>query len=76
VLNSADLISTLDKIGAEMGRAGNNINQLAKHANTMKLAGALPLQVAVQFNALLIDYISIQRLLETSLRKIIQMMGK
>ncbi|MFC0513137.1 plasmid mobilization relaxosome protein MobC [Mucilaginibacter angelicae] len=76
LLNSGELIRSIDRIGAEMGRAGNNINQLAKHANTMKLAGSLQPHVAVQFNTLLNDYISIQRLLETSLRKIIQLMGK
>lgn len=76
LLNSGELIRSIDRIGAEMGRAGNNINQLAKHANTMKLARSLQPHVAVQFNTLLNDYISIQRLLETSLRKIIQLMGK
>ena len=76
VLNSGELIRSLDRIGAEMGRVGNNINQLAKHANAMRLAGSLPPQVVVQFNALLNDYIFIQRSLETSLRKIIRMMGK
>lgn len=76
MLNSRDLIGSLDRIGAEMGRIGNNINQLAKHANTMRLSGSVPPQVAAQFNILLNDYISMQRLLETSLRKIIRMMGK
>jgi len=76
VLNSMELIKVLDGIGAEMGRCGNNINQLAKHDNTMKLVGALSPSVAAKFNALLEDYIRVQRAIETALRKIIHLMGK
>ncbi|RYE26817.1 MAG: plasmid mobilization relaxosome protein MobC, partial [Sphingobacteriaceae bacterium] len=35
VVNGVNLIASLDKIGADLGRAGNNINQLARHANTL-----------------------------------------
>jgi hypothetical protein len=59
-----------------MGRSGNNINQLARHANTLHLKGSLQPQVAVQFNDLLNQYINIQQALETALRKIIRQMGK
>ncbi|MBD1385876.1 plasmid mobilization relaxosome protein MobC [Mucilaginibacter rigui] len=76
VINASQLICVLDRIGADIGRAGNNINQLAKHANTLKLKGALSPQVAVQFNNLLEDYIAIQVSLESAIRKIIQQMGK
>lgn len=37
-INGVNLIASLDKIGAELGRSGNNINQLAKHANTLNKA--------------------------------------
>lgn len=76
VINAKDLIVQLDAIGAEMGRAGNNINQLAKHANTMKLLGEVPPAVWIKFNDLLEQYIEAQRALEVSLRKIIRLMGK
>lgn len=76
VINARELIKLLDGIGAEMGRSGNNINQLAKHANTLKLLGDVPPSVAAKFNELLEDYIAIQRSLETSLRKVIQLMGR
>jgi hypothetical protein len=75
VINSKELLKHLDSIGAEMGRVGNNINQLAKHANTMKLQGALPPSVATKFNDLLEAYIRVQQSLETALRKIIRAMG-
>ena len=76
VVNSKELIMQLDAIGAEMGRVGNNINQLAKHANTLKLTVDLPPSVATKFNELLEAYIRMQQGLETALRKIIRAMGK
>jgi hypothetical protein len=75
VINSKDLIGHLDHIGAEMGRAGNNINQLAKHANSLKLQGALAPSVAAKFNELLDGYIKMQQALEAALRKIIRAMS-
>jgi len=75
VVNSKYLIRHLDNIGAEMGRAGNNINQLAKHANSLKLQGAVPPSVAAKFNELLAAYIRMQQDLETALRKIIRAMS-
>ena len=75
VINSKDIIRHLDNIGAEMGRAGNNINQLAKHANSLKLQGAVSPSVAAKFNELLEAYIGMQQALETALRKIIRAMS-
>jgi hypothetical protein len=75
VINAKELIKHLDAVGAEMGRIGNNINQLAKHANTLKLQGALNPMVVERFNQLFEVYIQIQQLLEASLRKIIRAMG-
>jgi hypothetical protein len=76
VINSRELLKHLDDIGAEMGRCGNNINQLAKHANWLKLQGALSPDIPNRFNNLLEGYIRIQQALEASLRKIIREMGK
>lgn len=75
VINAKELIKNLDDIGAELGRVGNNINQLARHANTLKLQNALNTQVAEKFNQLFEDYIQVQQLLETALRKILRSMG-
>jgi hypothetical protein len=75
VINSKELIGHLDAIGAEMRRVGNNINQLARHANVLKLQGALSPSVAAKFNELLDGYIKIQQALETALRKIIRAMS-
>jgi hypothetical protein len=76
VVNSQELIKYLDAIGAEMGRAGNNINQLARHANVLKLKGDLPPVIVEKFNHLMEAYINMQANLETALRKIIRLMSK
>lgn len=76
VINSRELLKLLDQVGAEMGRSGNNINQLARHANTLKLQGSLPPSVASKFNELLETHIRIYQELEVSLRKIIREMAR
>lgn len=75
VVNSKELIRYLDSAGAEMGRVGNNINQLAKYANTLRLKGRLDPSVASEFNLLFKEYILVQKQLEAALRKIIRAMG-
>lgn len=75
VINSRELIRYIDSAGAEMGRIGNNINQLAKHANTLRLKSALNPEVITQFNRLFEEYIYVQQQFEVSLRKIIRAMG-
>lgn len=73
-INIKELIGTLDAIGAEMGRAGNNINQLARHANILNKQGNLTLEVITEFNTLFTAYIRIQQELEKTLRQILRAM--
>lgn len=75
VINSRELIRQLDNAGPEMARIGNNINQLARHANTLKLQDALHPHIVTEFNSLFDEYIQMQQQIETALRKIIRMMG-
>jgi len=76
IINARELLQRLDGIGAEMGRSGNNINQLAKHANTLKLQGNLAPQIVSRFNDLMAGYIKVYQQMEIALRKIIREMGK
>ncbi|GGA95623.1 plasmid mobilization protein [Mucilaginibacter rubeus] len=76
VVNSRVLIKYLDDVGAEMGRIGNNINQLAKHANVLNLKGQLDPLIVDRFNYLFNDYIKVQQVLEATFRKIIRAMGR
>jgi hypothetical protein len=75
VINSKELIRYLDSLGAELSRIGNNINQLARHANVLKLQGGVSPSVIAQFNLLFEDYILAQQSVETALRKIVRVTG-
>jgi putative heme degradation protein len=75
VINAKDLIVGLDTIGAELGRSGNNINQLARYSNILRKKGILSPVVTERFNLLFESYLIQQKLLETALRKILREMG-
>jgi len=75
IVNAKELIGFIDSIGTEMGRCGNNINQLAKYANILRKRGLLSPMVGERFNILFEQYIENQKQLEVSLRKIIRMTG-
>lgn len=74
LVNTKELMKKLDTIGGELGRSGNNINQLARHANILQKQDLLSQSVVTEFNSLLGNYIAIQRELETSIRQIIRLM--
>jgi len=74
IINAKELIGHLDKAGAELGRSGNNINQLARYANMLNKKDILSPVVVERFNVLLGQYLDNQKELETVLRKIIRMM--
>lgn len=74
IINARELMALLDGIGAELGRAGNNINQLARHANILSKQGTLDQNVVTEFNTRLGSYIQIQQELERCLRQIIRLM--
>lgn len=73
-VNTAELLTALDTIGAELGRAGNNINQLARHANVLNRQGRLAPEVVAEFNRLFTDYIHTQRELEKNIRGLLRAM--
>lgn len=76
VINAREMIAQLDHIGAELARVGNNINQLAKYANSLQKRGMLSEQIVERFNLLFQQHIKIQLDLETALRKIIRQLSK
>lgn len=76
VTNSRELIRQLDRVAGEMGRCGNNINQLAHYSNIMQLKEILDPETTVRFNRLLNEYISYQITLESVLRKVILSLGR
>lgn len=76
VVNAAALIGDLDAIGAELGRSGNNINQLAHYANVLKKRGVLSAVVIERFNLLFETYNRQHKELIIALRQVIRQMGK
>ncbi len=76
VINAREVITQLDAIGAELGRSGNNINQLARYANILQNKGALSPVVVERFNILFESYLDHQNELEKVLRHIIRLMAR
>ncbi|WP_179413054.1 plasmid mobilization protein [Mucilaginibacter sp. E4BP6] len=75
VINAKELIRSLDSIGAELGRSGNNINQLARYGNILNNKKVLSPVVMERFNTLFEQYIANQKILEIALRRIVRAMG-
>jgi len=73
LVNAREVLTRLDIMGAELGRAGNNINQLARHANILNKRGRLDEMVVKEFNLLLREYARIRNDTEKSLRHIIRL---
>lgn len=73
LVNTTEIMKLLDSIGTEIGRSGNNINQLAKHANTLQQQGMLHSTLIRDLAPLLTEYIRLQRRLEQSIRQLIRL---
>ncbi|WP_312362435.1 hypothetical protein [Sphingobacterium sp.] len=73
LVNTTEIMKLLDSIGTEIGRSGNNINQLAKHANTLQQQGMLQSGLLRDLAPLLSEYIQLQRRLEQSIRQLIRL---
>lgn len=74
LLDTRELFKRLDRIGAELGRVGNNINQLAKHANVLNKRGMLMPEIVESFNKLFTDHINVQKEMEKQFRQLIRLM--
>jgi len=75
VVNAKELITAIDAIGTELGRCGNNINQLAKYANILQKRGRADPLIIGQFKVLLAGYLEKQEEVEISLRRVIRAIG-
>lgn len=73
LVNTTEIMKLLDSIGAEIGRSGNNINQLARHANTLQQQGMLHAVLIRDLIPLLTEYVRLQRELEQSIRRLIRL---
>lgn len=73
-VDSKVLMNELNAIGAELGRSGNNINQLARHANILNKKGMLAPGIIDSFNSLFSVYLEQQEKLQLTLRKLLRSM--
>ncbi|QQD14385.1 hypothetical protein [Sphingobacterium sp. UDSM-2020] len=73
LVNTTEIMKLLDSIGTEIGRSGNNINQLAKHVNTLQQQGMFHSALIRDLAPLLTEYIRLQRRLEQSIRQLIRL---
>jgi len=76
IIHAKELISRLDAICTELGRSGNNINQLARYANILNKRRLLSPVVLERFNMLFEEYLANQKVLEGALRSIIRSLAK
>jgi len=70
--SSTEILSRLDQIGAELGRCGNNINQLARHANVLNKNGALKSFELDSYIKVFRAYVEHQKQLDTTLRQLLK----
>ncbi len=75
-IDTAELRLSLDAIALDIKRAGNNINQIARHANTMRPQGAMPSYILQRFDELFERYLKHLKELEVLLRKIARSMAQ
>lgn len=74
--NHVELLKELHQMNLELARAGNNINQLAKYANTMNKVGKLRPEIADKLHTSLSTYLQKQDEVRSAFRKLIREMSK
>jgi hypothetical protein len=76
LMNAKEMLRSLDSIGLELARSGNNLNQLARYANTLTKRNILSPPVVERFNYLFQTYLSQQKELHIAIRKILKLLGQ
>ena len=72
IINNVELIKHLDPIGTEIGRIGNNINQLAKYANIQIKSGKVNTSVIIDFIEVMDKYMKERRELSKAYRALVR----
>lgn len=76
VVNVKEMMMRLDLLGAQLGRIGNNMNQLARYANTLNKRGVLSPQIVERYNQILGEYVAAQLFLDSILRKVVRKLSR
>ena len=72
LINKSALIRQLDKIGTDISRIGNNINQLAKYANIQHKTGKTDQRTMARFNRNMEKYLLEQQELAKAYRALVR----
>ncbi len=75
-LNARELLKMLNVISGEIGRIGNNINQLARYSNIVSKSSNVSAGVVTNFNELMMEYLLIEQDLHKAFRDIYRLMSK
>jgi len=75
LLDSKAVMNSLDAVGLELSRAGNNINQLTRYANILNRDGLLSPVVVERLLLELRKYNKIKTDLERLMRKLIRLLS-
>lgn len=75
-LITKDVVVTLSDLGGALGKVGNNINQLAKHANTVSKNNGLSPEIFKEHGKLMTQYLDFQAEIHKVLRQMYRVMKK
>lgn len=75
-LITKEVVVTLAELGGALGKVGNNINQLAKHANIASKNNALSPEIFEEQSKLLMQYLEYQTEIHKVLRQMYRVMKK
>lgn len=75
ILDARSVLASLDQIGLELSRSGNNINQLARYANILIKQRILSPVLLNRYLKELEKHLFQMKLLQRDIRKIIRMLG-
>ncbi len=73
--NHIEYLKEIHELGTELARQGNNINQLAKHANTLNINNKLTPDIATTLERLLKSFTQKQEEVRIAFRTLIREMG-
>ncbi|WP_443938821.1 plasmid mobilization protein [Pedobacter sp. MW01-1-1] len=76
IFDARALLASLDQVGLELSRSGNNINQLARYANVLNRRRILSAVIINRYLLELEKHSSLMKSIETDIRKILRMVSK